>query len=381
MKRRADGRIAIIGAGLGGLAAAALLQKAGYDAKVYEQTPTVTRLGAGIHLGPNVTRILRKIGIEPELRRIGAQPDRWANRAWNTGEMSFDCILGPGAEKRYGSPYLILHRGDFHEILCQAVKPESIGWGKRLVDLDMSGTSVRLTFDDHTHAEADWVIGADGVNSRVREILLGPEAPKYTGYVAHRSIFPASRIDFHIDDCTKWWSPDRHIVVYFLTSDHREIYFVTGVPRPTWPEGVAWLPGDYDELRASFAGFEPRVQALLNASTEMTTWPLLERDPLPLWSRDRVVLLGDACHPMKPHMGQGAAIAIEDAAMLVRCLEHSGSGDLTAMFKLYETNRIERSSRVQHESHTGEWMRHPVDPFWVYGYDVFNEPLKQPVAA
>ena len=377
MNRQADGRIAIIGAGLGGLAAAALLQKAGYDARVYEQAPTVARLGAGIHLGPNVARVLREIGIEPELRRIGSTPDRWANRLADSGEMSFDLVLGPSAETRYGAPYLILHRGDFHALLCGAVRPDSIEWGKRLVDVDAGGARVRLGFEDGSHAEADWIIGADGVNSRIREILLGPEPPKYTGFVAHRSIFPASRIDFPLDDCTKWWAGDRHIVVYFLSSRHDELYFVTGVPRATWPEGVPWLPGDYDELRASFRGFEPKVQAILNASTDMTTWPLLERAPLPLWSRGRIVLLGDACHPMKPHMGQGAAMAIEDAAMLVRCLKTRGGGDLGAVFKLYEANRIARTSRVQHVSHDGEWLRQPSDPFWVFGYDVFNEPLER----
>ena len=225
------------------------------------------------------------------------------------------------------------------------------------------------------------MIGADGVNSRVREILLGPEPAHYGGYVAHRAVFPTARLNgLAIEDCVKWWTDTTHIIVYFLTRERHEFYVVTGVPVDTWDEAGTSRPGDLPAMRAAFAGFEPRVQKILDAISDVSEWALLERPPLPVWSRGRIVLLGDACHPMKPHMGQGAAMAIEDAAMLVRCLGEAGLDDHETAFSLYRANRVERASAVQAESGRNRWLRHATDPSWVFGYDVFRVPLAQPAS-
>jgi len=373
-------RIAIVGAGLGGCVAAALLQQAGCKVKVYEQAPQFSRLGAGIHVSPNVMRVMRHIGIEDRLRAIALHPASFMSRDGHSGQISSNFLLADAAEKRYGAPYLILHRGDFHAEIMRAVHPGTIQFGRRLVGLDQERSPVCMKFADGSQDEADLVIGADGVNSMVREILLGPERPIYTGHIAHRSIFPRSRLPagLQLDDCTKWWTDDRHIVVYFLTGRRDEVYFVTGVPCPEWPEDVPNMPGSLDALRADFEGFEPRVQAILDACPAVSNWPLLEREPLPLWSRGRVVILGDACHPMKPHMAQGAGMAIEDAAMLWRCLEEVqvAAGEYGIAFQRYEASRIERASRVQKESHDNVWLRYPSDPSWCFGYDVFSEPIR-----
>jgi 6-hydroxynicotinate 3-monooxygenase len=370
-------RIAIIGAGLGGTAAAALMQRKGYDVQVYEQAPQVARLGAGIHVSPNVMQVMRRIGIEPRLREIGLRPLIWKSRDWDTGEVSFEFPLGDSAERRYGAPYIILHRGDYHAELMRAVAPGTIHFDKRLTGLQQDESMVRMKFADGSEDRANLVIGADGVNSMVREILLGPEKPIYTGFIAHRSIFPRALLGgMEFDDCTKWWSEDRHIVVYYLDSRREEIYFVTGVPQESWPDGVAYVPGSLEQLRADFEGYEPRVQKLLAACPAVSNWPLLEREPLPLWSRGRIVILGDACHPMKPHMAQGAGMAVEDAAMLLRCLEEAGAEDYQAAFQRYEASRIERTSRVQKESHDNVWLRWESDPSWCFGYDVWSEPIR-----
>jgi 6-hydroxynicotinate 3-monooxygenase len=372
-------RIAIIGAGLGGTTAAALLQQAGYEVRVYEQAPQFSRLGAGIHISPNVTRVMRRIGIEPQLRSIGLRPKSFISRDGDTGRISFEFPLADAAEKRYGAPFLILHRGDFHAEIMRAVQPRTIVFSKKLTGLDQDERGVRMQFADGTSERADLVIGADGVNSMVREILLGPEKPIYTKHIAHRSIFSRSLLpaDMEFDDCTKWWTDDRHIVVYFLTGKRDEIYFVTGVPKEHWPEDVANMPGSKQELLADFEGYEPRVQALLAACPAHSNWPLLERKPLPLWSRGRIVILGDACHPMKPHMAQGAGMAIEDAAMLWRCLEEVGMDRYETAFQHYEASRIERTSRVQKESHDNVWLRYESDPSWCFGHDVFAEPIRE----
>ena len=377
MPKASKPRIAIIGAGLGGTAAATLLHRAGFDVNAYEQAPSFSRLGAGIHLSPNVTRVLRALGLESEMRRIGLQPAAFTSKLWDTGEKTLDLRLGDEAEARYGAPYMIMHRGDFQELLVSTVPARTIQFDRRLTGLTPKASTVDLTFHNGERVEADLVIGADGVNSRVREILLGPEPPLYTGYIAHRSIFPTSRLGgLQLDDCTKWWSPDRHIVIYFLTRRRDEIYFVSGVPCTDWPAGTVSMPGDVTQLRRDFEGFEPRVQAVLSACTEVSNWAIMERNPLPLWSRDRIVLLGDACHPMRPHMGQGAAMAIEDAAMLARCFEAIDPADYRRVFERYEANRIARTTRVQQTSHIdAEWLRKDTNPDWVFGYDVFTEPL------
>jgi 6-hydroxynicotinate 3-monooxygenase len=180
--------------------------------------------------------------------------------------------------------------------------------------------------------------------------------------------------------CVKWWSEDRHMMVYYVTEARDEYYYVTGVPQAEWPAGVSMMESSREEMREAFAGFHPDVQNLIDVSPSITKWPLLERDPLPLWSRGRLVLLGDACHPMKPHMAQGAAMAIEDAAMLTRCLDEVGATDYAGAFALYEANRATRASKVQLVSHNNTWLRTNEDPSWVFGYDVFNVPLVSPAA-
>ncbi|WP_186114136.1 FAD-dependent monooxygenase [Burkholderia gladioli] len=372
-------RIAIVGAGLGGTAAAALLQRSGYDVRLYEQATSFSRLGAGIHLGPNVMKIMRRIGCEDALNAMGSHPDFWYSRDGITAEVMSQIPLGDFALKTYGASYLTVHRGDFHALMTQAVAPGTIAFGRKLTAIEDTGSEVRLGFDDGTVETADIAIGADGVNSRLREHLLGAEPPRYTGYVAHRAVFPASLLDNKpYDMCVKWWSGDRHMMVYYVTEKRDEYYYVTGVPQAEWPAGVSMVDSSREEMREAFDGFHPDIQHLIDVSPSITKWPLLERDPLPLWSRGRLVLLGDACHPMKPHMAQGAAMAIEDAAMLARCLDEVGIADYANAFALYEANRAARASKVQLVSHNNTWLRTNEDPAWVFAYDVFGVPLEAP---
>lgn len=369
-------RIAVIGAGLGGAAAAALLHKAGFNVKLYEQAPAFSRLGAGIHVGPNVMKVMRAMGIEDELNRTGAHPDFWYSRDWKSGEEIARIPLGDYALSHYGSSYLTVHRGDFHALMIDSIPAGVLEYNRKLASVVDRGDVVHLTFTDGTVEEADIVIGADGINSKIRDTLLGAEPPIYSGYVGHRAVFPISAVKgFTHDLCTKWWSDDRHMMVYFVTSKQDEIYYVTGVPEAEWDMSKSWVPSSKDEMRAAFDGWHIGVQSLIDATQEVTKWPLLERNPLPLWSRGRMVLLGDACHPMKPHMAQGAAMAIEDAAMLTRCFQEVGVTEYGAAFALYEANRAERAGKVQLVSHNNTWLRTNENPDWCFGYDVFNVPL------
>jgi 6-hydroxynicotinate 3-monooxygenase len=369
--------IAIIGAGIGGLALAGLLSRQGADVTVYEQAKAFQRIGAGIQMSPNAMRVLRALGLEPHLRQRAFAPRGWMHRVWDSGEYMSELTFTAEDEKRYGAPYLLLHRGDLHAALHSAVPTELIAFDKKLVGLERSGGGVALAFADGSRVVADAVIGADGVHSLVRAFLLGPERPKFTGRVAHRTTFPASLLQgFEIDTCTKWWGPDRHIVVYPVDARRQEIYFVTSVPDPGWNVESWSTRGEMEEVRRALAGFHGDVQRVLAASPSVHKWALFERDPLPRWADGPVVLLGDACHPMTPYMAQGAANALEDAAVLSRCLAEID--DVAEAFRCYQATRLERTARVQLTSRQNTWGKQAVDPFWVYGYDAWQTPLARP---
>ena len=176
---------------------------------------------------------------------------------------------------------------------------------------------------------------------------------------------------------TKWWGRDRHMVVYYVTRAQDEIYFVTSQPEAAeWMTPESWsAKGNLDELRAAYAGFHPEVQAILRACPDVHKWALLERAPLARWTEDRVALLGDACHPMTPYMAQGAASALEDAAVLSRCLAGVDADGIAQALKRYEATRKPRTSKIQTSSRENTWMRTATDPTWVYGYDALTAPL------
>lgn len=371
-------RIAIIGGGLGGSTTGIMLQRAGFSVDIYEQAENIQRIGAGIQLHANTMRVMASIELDGAIYDVGVRPRHWLSREWDTGEVL--------VKLENQNQWVVVHRGDLLEILIGALKPRSFHRSKRLVDISDRDDRVELRFGDGTFAEADVVIGADGINSRVRELLLGSEEPRYSGYIAYRSIFSASLIRGHSvphDQSVKWWSdkghwdPDhiRYFLTYFLGRNSGEIYFVTGAPDPEWNGGTQPVPATKEEIKACYAGFHPQVQAVIDASPAATKWPILVRNPLPLWNRGAVVLLGDACHPMAPYMGQGAGMAIEDGAVLTRCLQ-AFPNDPTRAFEVYRSNRIDRTSRIQKVSEDHTWLAYPQDTEWALGYDAVQVPLK-----
>jgi 6-hydroxynicotinate 3-monooxygenase len=372
----ARSRVAIVGAGIGGLTVAAVLLRRGFSVAVYEQAKAFARIGAGIQLSANAMKVLRGLGLEQRVSRTAFLPSSWKNRDGDTGTMRFEFLLGETAAERYEAPYLLMHRADLHDALASKVPKERVHLNKRLVDLSQSGSEVELYFADGSRAAADMLIGADGVHSRVRQITQGEQSPQFTGRVAYRSTFPASRIQgAPFDDCTKWWGPDRHIVMYYTMRDRSEIYFVTSVGEPGWKTESWSAKGDLNELRGAFSGFHPDVRKVLAACPEVHKWAILDRDPLSSWVNGRVVLLGDSCHPMTPYMAQGAAMSMEDAVVLGRCLSDAASGEIEKALRRFESTRKDRTSRVQLSSHRNEWMKQATDPDWVYKYDAWSEPL------
>jgi len=367
--------VAVVGAGMGGLTVAATLRRIGIEVEVYEQATQFMRVGAGIQMTPNAMKVLRALGLEPRLVEVAFRPPVMRNRDWDTGKLTFELTLGSRAEQEYGAPYLLLHRGDLHRALTTLVPDEIVHLDKRLVDLEQGPDGVELEFADGSAAQADAVIGADGVHSRVREILLGEEAPAFTGRVAYRTVYPVELLGgYEIDPACKWWGIDRHIVIYHVSAG-REVYFTTSVPED-WRIESWSAKGDVETLKAAFRGFHPDVQRVLDACPEVHKWAIYEREPLPCWSKGRVTLLGDSCHPMTPYMAQGAATSMEDAVVLARCLEGVDRDGIAEAFRGYEATRKPRTSRIQRESSLNRWLRHPDRPDWVYAYDAWEAPLE-----
>jgi 6-hydroxynicotinate 3-monooxygenase len=369
--------IAIVGAGIGGMATAATLLRSGAKVDVYEQAAQFSRVGAGIQMMPNSMKVLREIGVEEKLRRTAFQPYSHLNREWDTGRVMREL---PMPESLFGAPYLCMHRADLHDALSDAVPHEIVHFDKKLVGLDQRGDQVVLTFADSTHAQAAAVVGADGVHSIVRDIVVGPDAPIHKGRIAYRAVFSSALLQGRDigPSRTKWWGIDRHIVIYYTSATRSELYFVTSVPEPAeWMTRESWsAKGDVRELRQAYEGFHPDVRAVLEACPDCHKWAILEREPLPRWSDGRVVLLGDACHPMTPYMAQGGATAIEDAAILARCLQDVAGDDIEAAFERYEAHRKPRTSRIQAISSANTWMKGGDDDTgWLYGYDAWRVPL------
>jgi len=371
--------VALIGAGMGGLAAAAMLLRKGLDVTVYEQAPAFARLGAGIQQGPNTIKALRGIGLEQRLRDVAFRPEMTRYRDAADGTVRWERLQGDTYEEKYGAPHLLLHRAELHGALVSAVPGEHIRLGKTLTAFEQGDDGVRMHFADGTSAEADLMIAADGVHSIVRDRVAGPGEQRFTGRVAYRTTFPASLMNGReIEGSTKWMADDRHIVIYYLNEARSEIYFVTSTPEPEYDVESWSTTGDMDELRRAYVGFHPEVQAVLEACPTAHKWALVSREPLPTWHAGRVALLGDACHPMTPYMAQGAGMAIEDAAILARCLEGARQGDITAAFARYEAIRKPRASWIQAASGTNDIDQFRREQDQVFSYDAWTAPLEIP---
>ncbi|MDI3389794.1 FAD-dependent monooxygenase [Streptomyces sp. B-S-A8] len=363
--------MAVVGGGLGGAATAVLLQQAGYSVAVFEQARKFEPAGAGIHLTPNVMRILGHIGIDDALIRSGCLPGSFTSRNLVSNSVRCTLSLGDQAKERYGAPYLTVGRGVLHRELINALRPGSVQYDKRLVSLDDCGKVVRMRFADGSTAEASCVIGADGLGSQVREVMHGAERPSFAGQIAYRAIVPAdTRVPVDRRCITKWWADDSFVIGYLIDSRSDDYYFVAGTAADAWTHPQSWVDGDRDEMLDAFTGSCDEVRSLLNAAESLSKWPLFERPPLQQWGRGRIALLGDACHPMRPHMAQGAAMAIEDGVLLLRCLEVED--EIEAAFWRYAESRKQRTGRIQAVSAENSWLKDAEDPAWVFSHDAMN---------
>jgi salicylate hydroxylase len=354
--------IAVIGGGIGGLAAALSLLKAVFDVQVYEQAAAVRDAGAGIQISPNASRILTRLGITDESATQGVKPLALHQRRWNDGRTLRITPLDAAVESACGAPFYQSHRADLLNALLSRFPADRLHVGHRLTDLVDYGDRVAARLENGKSITVDALVGADGIHSTVRRRLFGAENPHFTGCVAYRGLVPADRLallQLPLESQI-WMGPAKHFVHYFVRGANL-VNFVAIVEQNSWTR-ESWIEqASISDVLTAFAGWHPQILAILGAVEEIFIWGLFEHLPMPHWSAGRITLLGDACHAMLPFLAQGAAQAIEDGAALAACLAKIGGQDIPDALRLYESLRLPRTSRVQAASKENKTRFHLPD--------------------
>jgi salicylate hydroxylase len=347
-------KVIIIGAGIGGLATALSLLKRGVDVEIYEQAPELKEVGAGIQISSNGTRVLYALGLEEALKRVQVLPSRRVIRHWSSGETWNWFDLGAVTTQRYGTPHVMLHRGDLHGLLADAVrtiKPDAVKLNRRCASAVTSGDNAVVRFDDGGTMQAAYAIGADGIHSKVRAALFGADKPVFTGAVAWRGLVPMTDLPPHLQQMqgVNWLGPHGHVLHYPVRRGEI-MNFISFVERDDW-QIESWVTqGTKDELANDFRGWHADVHEIIRRIETPYKWAMMVRDAMPLWSKGRVTLLGDACHPTLPFLGQGGVMAIEDGYIVAECIAKYFDYPDKA-FAHYEGERRERTAAVVRKSH------------------------------
>ncbi|MFD4349963.1 FAD-dependent monooxygenase [Streptomyces coelicoflavus] len=343
-------RVAVVGGGIGGLAVALGLRRQGIEAVVHEQARELAHQGAGIAIGANGHRALRDLGVTERLAASAAQPVRADFRHWRTGRSMVTHHLAGGYEERFGAPFWTVERAAVQQALLTLLGPEHVRLGARCTAVEQTAGGVVLRFADGTAAEADAVVGADGIHSAVRHHLFGPDAAVFSGTSGYRALVPLERLR-HVPELAEpvlwlWLGPGRHFIAYPV-ADGSALNFLAVVPDRTWTVESWSTEGDPGELLAAFDGWHPFVTEVIGACDHPGRWALYDREPQRTWSAGRVTLLGDAAHAMLPHHGQGANQALEDAVVLARLLAGTDADGVPGALRVYERLRRPRTRLIQ----------------------------------
>ena len=354
-------RVIVVGAGIGGLTAALTLIRAGLDVEVFEQASELHEIGAGIQISPNATRILFRLGLSEALERIGVRPLTFEFLRWDDRPRP-DAVAARGRMRTaFRRALLSLSSRGSAGGARRRRAVETHPPGHRCVGVAERHDRVEASFHDGSIAEADAIIGADGIHSAVRSAILGPESPRFSGNVAFRGLVPAARLA-HLGmepRSNLWVGPNRHFVHYFVGAG-RYVNWVGVVP-DEWRVESWTEKGEIADALAKFDGWHRQVREIIAAADMTNRWALYDRDPLDTWSVGRVALLGDAAHAMLPFMAQGAVQSVEDAAVLAKCLGAVDVGGVPAALRRYEAIRKPRASKCQLGSRNNAVMYHMPD--------------------
>ena len=343
-------RVAIIGGGIGGLTAANALLRAGVEVSVYEAAGELKEIGAGVALHANAMRVLRFIGVEEAVRKVAGRTENAITRDGITGRIISKTSRARQVELMCIEPATV-HRADLLDVLAAALPEGIASLGKRCVSVESGESSATARFADGTSAEADVIIGADGIHSAVRTALFGPDAPRFTGKICYRSVIPTAAVRGGVlsdvaADNGQWLGPHGTIVLYPLRGEEL-INVVAHYDDDTYRHESWVTECERAEVLERYAGWHESLLRLFEAGQTWYKWALYDRDPIPAWTSGRVSLLGDAAHPMLPYLGQGACQALEDGAVLANAMsDRRFASDPAAALAAYERTRRPRASQV-----------------------------------
>jgi salicylate hydroxylase len=377
-------RVAIVGGGIGGVAAANALLRHGIDVRVYEQALALTEVGAGVALQPNGLRMLRRLGFGADVLRLGA---RWTDPQFRRADGTLIAPMWPpdlaGQIEFYG-----MHRADLLEILVGRLPADVVRTGYRCIGFEQDAERAVVSFANGERVAADVVVAADGIHSSLQQSVVAPSAPLPSGWMAYRGVIPATRVAWPAGATRNWLGAGKHFLVYPVRANQL-VNYVGFVPTDEQMKESWSAPGDPAALAREFAGWDPLVRAIVAQVETTFRWGLYDREPLPTWTRGRLTLLGDAAHPMLPHVGQGANQAIEDGIALATVLGHADRATAPRALRAYESVRRERTAGVQRfarvngarydasgsdlRSRDRDLAAQPQERAWIWDYDAEAE--------
>jgi salicylate hydroxylase len=338
-------RVAVVGGGIGGAAAALALRRRGIDVHLYEQAPALAEVGAGVALQPNGIRMLRRLDLGDGVDRFGA---RWVDPQFRRSDGTFAASMWP-PELAAGIEFYGFHRADLLSLFVDRLPADIVHTGHTCVGFEQSGDEAVVAFANGARVTTDVVVGADGIHSALQQFVVAPSAPIFSGSVASRGLIRAASVSWPAGAMRNWLGAGQHFLVFpvrggellnyvgFLTTDERT--------KESWS-----APGDPGDLARAFAGWDPLVGAIIAEIDKTFRWGLYDREPLARWTQGRLTLLGDAAHPMLPHAGQGANQAIEDAVALAAVLARADRASAPRALQIYERLRRTHTAGVQAKS-------------------------------
>ncbi|MBN3753733.1 NAD(P)-binding protein [Paraburkholderia sp. Tr-20389] len=349
---RLDLKIAIIGAGIGGLTLALALQEHGIDAQLYEQTDELREVGAAVALSANATRFYERMGLRAPFDAVCAEIPALIYRDGRNGEVIGQHRGEPSYRQQFGGSYWGVHRADLQAVLSNAVGLDRINLSHRLTDLVQHPDRVSLSFANGQRIDADLVIGADGARSITRRWMLGYDDALYSGCSGFRGVVPAERMDLLPDpEAIQFWvGPQGHLLHYPIGDKGDQNFLLVERHPSPWPSREWVAPASEGEQLRLFKDWHPAVVQMISAVPISQRWGLFHRPPLGRWSKGRVTLIGDAAHALVPHHGQGANQSIEDAVVLAAQLAKAGPGRWREAQEAYERLRRGRTRKVQYAS-------------------------------